>query len=64
MKFFTSINDIANFGQMFRAEILPMLGVDETIKASKLSKLLNSSIDYNKNKIVQYRIPHLTNLML
>ena len=64
IKYGTSLNDIANFGQMFRAEILPMLGVDETIKTSKLSSLMNNCIDYNKNKQTYHQIPHLTDLML
>ena len=64
MKYHTSINDIANFGQMFRCEVMPMLGINETIKIASASKLLNVTIDYNRYTSRDNQKTHLNQLVL
>ena len=38
-------------GPMFRAEVLPFLGVKETMKASLLSYTFNQIVDYNRHNV-------------
>ena len=47
MKYNTSLKDIGIMNHMFRDNILPFVGIEETIKLSQLSKLFNKVIDYN-----------------
>ncbi len=49
IKHHTTILDIACLGTMLRNELLPLLGMEETVKCSQLTKLFNSVIDYNSN---------------
>ena len=44
-----TIHNIIKMGPMLRAEILPLLGVLETVKICCLSKKFNQSVDYNNH---------------
>ena len=44
-----NIKDILNMGYMFRNNVLPFLGIDETIKVSRMSGMANRIVDYNKH---------------
>ena len=43
----TSIKDVMCLGTMLRNELLPILGMEQTVKWSQLSKSFNLVIDYN-----------------
>ena len=57
MELYTSVTDVVSIGPMFRTEVLPFLGVVETVKASQLSTTFNKVIDYNKHN--QPSLPYL-----
>ena len=48
IQFHTTIKDIIPLGPLVRSELLPFLGVSETVKASQLASQYNKVIDYNR----------------
>ena len=64
MRYNTSLKDIGIMNHMFRDNILPLVGIEETIKLSKISNLFNKVIDYNAHNPPDRSLPYLQNLMI